>query len=166
MTLNQAWKDIFSPLKQLNTSKLLTSCAALLFFSLSITLTETLLYFAITLPLLYFSLSLTFLTPLLLFISVPTPNTLSPFLSFSLFLSLSLFSPVVEYSYRNNNGAKPGRACSSSNVVLKPETKRVRVGSCRVYKEPHDRKPRHSSSFRWRTRCHFRWWWSWLSFQT
>ena len=113
------------------------------------------------------SLSLTFLTLLLLFISVPTPNTLSPFLSFSLSLSLSLYFSTLTgggIGYRNNNGAKPGRACS--NVVLKPETKRVRVGSCRVYKEPHDRNPRHSSSFRWRTRCHFRWRWSWLFFQT
>ena len=137
------------------------------FFPLSITLTETPLYFAITLPLLYFSLSLSLFSLFFSYLFLCPPPILFP--PFSLFLSLSLslyFSTLTGggIGYRNNNGAKPGRACS--NVVLKPETKRVRVGSCRVYKEPHDRNPRHSSSFRWRTRCHFRWRWSWLFFQT
>ena len=143
------------------------------FFPLSITLTETPLYFAITLPLLYFFLSLSLSLSLFsLFFSYlflcPPPILFPPFSLFlSLSLSLSLYFSTLTgggIGYRNNNGAKPGRACS--NVVLKPETKRVRVGSCRVYKEPHDRNPRHSSSFRWRTRCHFRWRWSWLFFQT
>ena len=163
-------KRHFLPLKQLNTSKLLTSCAALpFFFPLYHTDRDS--------PVLRHHTSFTLLLSLSLSLSLfslffpylflcPHPILFPPF---SLFLSfsLSLFSPVVEYSYRNNNGAKPGRACSSSsNVVLKPETKRFRVGSCSVYREPHDRNPRHSSSFRWRTRCHFRWWWSWLFFQT
>ena len=141
------------------------------FFPLSITLTETPLYFAITLPLLYFFLSLSLShfshsSSPIYFCAHPLYSfPLSLF--FSLSLSLSLYFSTLTgggIGYRNNNGAKPGRACS--NVVLKPETKRVRVGSCRVYKEPHDRNPRHSSSFRWRTRCHFRWRWSWLFFQT
>ena len=145
-------KRHFLPRKQLSTSKLLTSCAALLFFpplyhtdrdspvlrhhtSFTLLLSLSLSHFSHSSSPIYFCAHPQYSFPLSLF--------------FSLSLSLSLYFSTLTgggIGYRNNNGAKPGRACS--NVVLKPETKRVRVGSCRVYKEPHDRNPRHSSSFR------------------
>ena len=143
-------KRHFLPRKQLSTSKLLTSCAALLFFpplyhtdrdspvlrhhtSFTLLLSLSLSHFAHSSSPIYFCAHPQYSFPLSLFFS----------------LSLSLYFSTLTgggIGYRNNNGAKPGRACS--NVVLKPETKRFRVGSCRVYKEPHDRNPRHSSSFR------------------
>ena len=147
-------KRHFLPRKQLSTSKLLTSCAALLFFPpLYHTDRDSpvLRHHTSFTLLLSLSLSLSLFSLFFSYLFLCPPPILFP--PFSLFLSLSLslslyFSTLTGggIGYRNNNGAKPGRACS--NVVLKPETKRVRVGSCRVYKEPHDRNPRHSSSFR------------------
>ena len=97
-------KRHFLPRKQLSTSKLLTSCAALLFFPpLYHTDRDSpvLRHHTSFTLLLSLSLSLTFLTLLLLFISVPTPYTLSPFLSFSLFLSLSLSLFLYSHRWRN-----------------------------------------------------------------